>query len=225
MESLHEWATERPLFTVNDVERATGGNRASLREKLSRMTKRGDLIRIERGTYTVHDDPLIYATYIETPSYLTFWSGLRYYDLTTQQPATVQVMAGISKQSLDHVRLYRSNDLFGFGKRAYRGFEIFVADPERLLIDCLSRPHVAVADLDELLDAVDPELAADYAERFGRRAVMKRVGFLLERRRDVSIERLRIRDRNYPVLDLSAPKRGENDAAWRLKVNTDALPA
>lgn len=139
MNDLLDWATERPLFTVNEAERATGMNRASLREKLSRTTQRGDLHRVERGKYTVHVDPLIYATHVETPSYLSLWSGLRFYDLTTQQPTTVQVIARINRPNLDGIDFYSSNDLFGFGKRRYDGFDVFVADVERLLIDCLAR--------------------------------------------------------------------------------------
>lgn len=62
MDTLLEWAADRPLFTLNDAERHLEVTRASLREKLSRMTRRGELRRIERGKYTVHEDPLIYAT-------------------------------------------------------------------------------------------------------------------------------------------------------------------
>lgn len=71
MDELLAWAEDHPLFTVNEAERATGMRRASLREKLSRMARRGELRRIERGQYTVQEDPMSYATYVELPSYLS----------------------------------------------------------------------------------------------------------------------------------------------------------
>ncbi|MFB6253208.1 MAG: type IV toxin-antitoxin system AbiEi family antitoxin domain-containing protein [Halobacteriaceae archaeon] len=221
MSDLLEWANERPLFTVNEAERATGMNRASLHEKLSRLTQRGDLKRIERGKYTVHNDAMIYATYIETPSFLSLWSGLRFYDLTTQQPATVQVITPKNRDDLPNINFYYSNEMFGFGKKHYQGFQIFVADRERLLLDCLGRKQVPVSELGDLVSAVDCNTATEYAQRLGKQSVKKRLGYLLEHIRGDSVDALRVRDRNYPVLDLTQPAEGETDTRWRLRVNTD----
>lgn len=221
MVELVEWATDRSMFTLNDAERVLGMERASLREKLSRMARRGEVQRIERGKYTVHNDPMIYATYVETPSYITLWSALRYYDLTTQQPTQVQVMTATNRDDLDDIEFYQSGRMFGFGRRRYDGHEIFVADKERLLLDCLSRKQVSVADLTDLLEEIDPELATEYATRFGENVVKKRVGYLLESVRGVSVESLRVSDRNYPVLDLTGPDTGEPDPRWRVTVNAD----
>lgn len=223
MTELLAWANHRPLFTLNDAQRALGMKRASLREKLSRLARRGEINRIERGKYSVHDDPMIYATHIETPSYASLWSALRYYDLTTQQPTKVQVMTPTGRTDLPEVVFYQSSQLFGFGRRRYEDFEVFVADEERLLLDCLSRKEISVTDLSELLETIDPERAAAYAERFGRNAVKKRVGYLLERVRDVTIDDLRVSDRNYPLLDLAGPDDGDPDSRWRLRVNVDVV--
>lgn len=225
MVELLEWAAEQPMFTLNAAERATDMERASLREKLSRLTRRGELTRIERGKYTVHPDPMVYASYLETPAYLSLWSGLRYYDLTTQQPTRVQVMVAESRGNLETVDFYQTSRMFGFGRRRYDGFEVFVADPERLLLDCLTRDQVPVAELTALLETVDPERAAAFADRYGRAATKKRIGFLLERVRGVTMDGLRVDDRNYPALDLTQPDEGETDPTWRVRVNTDAVPA
>ena len=222
MVDLTDWATDRPLFTLNEADRVLDLTRGSLREHLSRLVSRGELKRIERGTYTVHDDPMIYATHIETPSYLTLWSGLRFYDLTTQQPTRIQVMAATPRDDLPGIEFHVSSNLFGFGKRRYRDFEVFVADAERLLIDCLSRRGVPVSALDELLETVDPDRCVEYARRFDRTAVTKRVGYLLEHAQGTVRDELRVDDRNYPKLDLNGPDIGESNAKWRLQVNTDA---
>ena len=221
MVDLLEWAADRPLFTLNDAARAVDLTRGSLQERLSRMTKRGDLYRVERGKYTIHEDSVIYATYVETPSYLTLWSGLRFYDLTTQLPTQTQVMTAQARRDLDQIQFFASSNLFGFGRHRYEGFEIFVADPERLLLDCLSRKGVPVSALHELIETVEPTKCVEYADRFGRNAVTKRVGYLLEHWRDVREEELLVKDRNYPPLDLNAPCDGTVDTEWRLEVNVD----
>lgn len=223
MVELIDWAADRPLFTVNEAERALGMERPSVREKLSRLARRGELRRIERGKYTVHDDPMIYATYVETPSYASLWSGLRFYDLTTQQPTRVQVVAATSRADLESVAFYYSSQMFGFRKRRYRGFDVFVADRERLLIDCLTRREVSVPDLVELIEAVDTERTVAYAERVDQNALKKRLGYLFERVRGETVEAFRVRDRNYPQLDLAGPDGGASNADWRLTVNVDAV--
>lgn len=223
MTDLAEWAAERPLFTVDEAQRASGLGRASLLERLSRMTRRGDLRRVERGKYTVHDDPVVYATYVETPSYLSFWSGLRFYDLTTQQPTGVQVVCAVNRGDLPRVTFYASGDLFGFGRARYDRFEVFVAHEERLLLDCLARDLVPVSALGELVAAVDVDVAVEYAERLDRTAVKKRLGYLLEVVQDRRVESLRIRDRNYPVLDLTRPAEGRTDPRWRIRVNANVV--
>ncbi len=221
MVDLLEWAADRPLFTLNDAARTVDITRESLQERLSRLSKRGEIHRVERGKYTAHEDPLIYATYVETPSYLTLWSGLRFYDLTTQLPTRVQVMTAQSRVDLDEIQFVASSNLFGFGRHRYQEFEIFVADPERLLIDCLSRTGVPVSALRELVETVEPGKCVDYAARFGRNPVNKRIGYLLEHWRGVREEELRVNDRNYPPLDLNAPRDGTVDTDWRVEVNAD----
>lgn len=223
MNTLLDWAATRPLFTVNEAERALEMERPSLIEKLSRLARRGDLTRIERGKYTVHDDPMVYATYVETPSFISLWSGLRYYDLTTQEPTRVQVIAASHRSDLEAVAFYVSSEMFGFGKRRYREFEIFVADQERLLVDCLSRREVPAGELGALIESVDVEKVTEYVQRMGRNSVKKRVGYLLERVRGETVEALRVRDSNYPLLDLTRPTAGRPDSKWRLTVNTDAF--
>lgn len=222
---LVEWAADRPTFTVNEAERVTGLTRASLREKLSRLAKRGELNRIERGRYTVHDDPLIFATHIETPSFLSLWSGLRFYDLTTQQPTRVQVIAATNRGDLADIDFYYSSDMFGFGRERYAGFDVFVADEERLLLDCLARDRVPVSEVRDLVSMVDVETVTRYADRFDSTAVKKRLGYLLDVVRGESVAELRIRDRNYPVLDLTRSDEGTTNARWRLRVNTDVITA
>lgn len=223
MNELLAWAGDRPLFTLNDAERVLDVKRPSLREKLSRMARRGELYRIERGKYTVHDDPMIYATYVETPSYVSLWSGLRFYDLTTQQPTRVQVIAATNRDDLRDIEFHYSSDMFGFGKERYDGFDVFVAEEERLLVDCLARKQVPVSALTDLVDIVDTETAVAYAQRLGRNSVKKRMGYLFEHVRGISIDELRVQDRNYPRLDLTHPDDGRKDAKWRLTVNTDVV--
>lgn len=223
MTDLKSWATERPFFNLNEAQRATGLERDYLREKLSRMVKKGDLKRVERGKYTAHSDPLIYATHIEKPSYISLWSGLRFYDLTSQQPTKVQVVSSSNRNNLEDIEFYYSRDIFGFEKRKYRGLEITVAEKEKLLIDILSYGKVPVSELKDLVESIDISRTVEYCQKLDKNSVKKRIGFLIDKIQDKKVKELKVDDRNYPSLDLTNPEEGKKNSEWRLKVNTDAF--
>jgi len=223
LEELEQLAETTPLFNINQAQRATGLGRSYLREKLSRLTKAGKLIRVERGKYTAHNDPLVYATHIETPSYLSFWSGLRFYQLTTQQPTKVQVVTATSRQDLDAIEFIKSDRMFGFRKQQHQGFEITVAEKEKLLLDILNDNKVPLEETEELVRQINLDKLVDYVGRFNSGAVAKRAGYLIDRIRGEKREELKVEDRNYPRLDLTKPPEGDKDCYWRIRVNNHAI--
>lgn len=221
MLEILEWAGKRPLFTLNDLERKFAYDRKYLRLKLHRMVEKNDLIRVKRGKYTVHDDPMIYATYIETPSFFSYWTALRYYNLTTQQPSRLHVVTGKNRGGLKDIKFHSSKSIFGYEKKIYRDFQIFVADKERLLLDCLSKDTVPVEELTELTREVDKTKIIKYCEKLQSKALSKRAGFLLEK---TGREMKKLQEQighNYVPLDLSKPRGGERNSRWKIVVNAD----
>lgn len=222
MGELLNWAEETPLFNLNQAERITGLERNSLRVKLSRLVKKGKLQRIEKGKYTVHKDSFIYASHIQRPSYISLWSGLDYFGLTTQEPTKTQVICSNNRKDLEDIEFYQSREISGFRKERYRGFEVFVAEKERLLIDCLRYGNIPVDELEALIEEIDIEKSIEYLNGFGSNPVSKRAGYLIQKVRGDILEELKQEDSNYPLLDLTRPEDGEIDSEWRLKVNNDA---
>lgn len=220
---LLEWAEERPIFNLNEAERVTCPDRGYLRKKLSRYASRNKLHRVERGKYTFHDDPLIYASHIETPSYISLWSALSFYNLTTQQPTKVQVICSENREGLSDIEFHSSKQVFGYTKARYRGFEIFVAKKEKLFLDILKYGEVPVEELEELAQDLDEEKMVEYSQRIDSKAVSKRAGYLVQKFTGKKLERLKVEDSNYPVLDLTKTRKGKTDSEWRLKVNNDAF--
>jgi predicted transcriptional regulator of viral defense system len=220
---LLEWAEERPVFNLNEAERVTGLDRSYLRKKLSRYVSSDKLYRIERGKYTLHEDVLIYASHVETPSYISLWSALSFYNLTTQEPTKVQVICSESRDDLSDIEFYSSKQVFGYAKTRHRGFEIFMAEKEKLFLDVLKFGKVPVEELEELAQDLSQEKVVDYTQRIGNKAVSKRAGYLIQEFTGQKLKELKVEDLNYPVLDLTKTRKGETDAEWRLKVNNDAF--
>src|SRR3989338_3177028 len=107
-----------PLFTPNDIAKIVNKSPTYIRTLLYRLHRQNLIQRIEKGKYTVYDDPLVYATYLITPSYLSLWTALRMYNLTEQQPRAVFVMVpkkrkNIKSQTVDII-FTSTKHMFGF---------------------------------------------------------------------------------------------------------------
>lgn len=219
--AILKWAQQRALFTVKDLDREFGYDREYLRLKLHRMVEKGNLTRVERGKYTVHSDPMIYASHIETPSFFSYWTALRYYNLTTQQPSQLHVVTSRNRGNLENIRFHSSRRVFGYERRTYRDLHIFVANKERLLLDCLGKSTVPVEELVELAKEIDGARVIEYLCELRSKSIAKRAGYLLEslgkRMGDLQGQI----DHNYVPLDLSKPVEGERSSRWKIVVNAD----
>lgn len=221
MIGILKWAQERPLFTLNDLQRELDHDRSYLRLMLHRMVDKRELIRVARGKYTVHRDPMIYATYIETPSFFSYWTALRYHNLTTQEPSRLQVVTRKNRPDLEMIEFHSSSRIFGYERRPYRDHHIFVADKERLLLDCLGAGIVPIEELAELVREIDEAKVVLYCGEFQSRSLAKRAGYLLE---NAGKQAGRLQDQvdhNYVPLDLSKRAEGKRNSRWKIVVNAD----
>lgn len=214
----------RPVFTVVDAVTEVGKPEYA-RLVLHRLVKRGLAARVKRGVYTVHDDPLIFGTHVVYPSYFSLWTALRYYNLTTQLPIATQVMCSSPHKGLKvregKVVFVETRHMWGYHKEMYRGFEIFMADVEKLILDALYHNDPQVSELTEAVTRSDPERLVSYCIRMGSKSIMKRLGYLLERYAGYASEELftRSRDRNIVPLNPLLPRSGKIDSKWRLHLN------
>ena len=199
---------------------------------LHRLKVAGDIQEVERNSYTVHKDPFLIASRIAWPSYISIWSALRYHNLTEQLPQAIWVVttkkrrntriefAGTEISFLIASQKY----FFGYDKIGLRGFEVFVADPEKSIIDSLLFRKVSVSEIFEILSnnlgALRKGRLADYAVRTGNRALIKRLGFMLERLGATIDERLRKSvDSSRTPLEYNLPSAGKVDKEWKVVEN------
>lgn len=215
-----------PLFTINDFIKITKSKPEYARTHLYRLKKEGIVFQIERGKYTAHDDPMVYASHIRVPSYISFWTAIRYYDLTEQLPNDIMIASSRSKKMIlpaaTRIRFFKLKHLWGYKKDRYRGFDIFIAEKEKCIIDCLlikNLPFDEVAKAIKAVSEIDKEKLTDYAIRTGNRALMKRLGFLLEHSGFKTDKLLNRIGSNYTTLDWDSGKKGKKNKKWKLIIN------
>jgi len=207
-----------PIFTEKDVLKITKTTKKYVRTLLSRLQKKGYIYRIERGKYSLYDDPLIFASHLAKHSYLSLWTALRYHNLTQQQPQNIFVMVKSAKRkiTLPHttINFIITKHFWGYKTERYRDFDIFIAEPEKAIIDCLS----ARLPIEYVTEAIElhknPQKLAEYAKKTKNSSLIKRVGYLLEKYKNNSYG-LKPLDYNYIPLDYTK-KKGKKDHKWRL---------
>lgn len=181
--------------------------------------------KIEKGKYTLHNDSLIYATHIVNPSYLSFLSALNFYEYTTQTPLK-HTVATIKQKKLNEIKFIKINRkyFFGYNKIKYGNFEIFIADKEKLLLDCLIyQKYVSISELTNLLnDNLDKNKIISYLNRINNINLLRRTGYLLE---TVGIDiyekyKNKIKKINkYILLNRNLKKTKNNNTKWKINVN------
>ena len=208
-----------PLFTEKDVFKLTKTTKKYVRTLLSRLLKKGYIYRIERGKYSLYDDPLIFSSHLTKPSYLSLWTALRYHNLTQQQPQAIYVMVQKSKKKIQlknaTIHFIVTKHFFGYKTERYRDFDIQVADPEKAIIDSLLA-HLPLSYIIEAIELLDsPQKLAHYALKTKNSSLVKRVGYLLEKYKNSSFG-LTYQDYNYIHLDYHHKKNGKKDKKWKL---------
>jgi predicted transcriptional regulator of viral defense system len=212
-----------PLFMMNDFVRLTGMEPEYARLYMHRLAKEGSVFQVERGKYTALDDPMAFSSHIEVPSYLSFWTAIRLYNLTEQLPKDIMVACPRWRRPIEfrgtRIRFFRMRHMWGYGKQRYTDFDIFVADKEKCVIDSLLLGNVPLGEVAKVIKGSDEKRLVEYAIRAGSKSLMKRLGYMIEAS-GMAAERLTNRlDNNYVYLDTNAPKKGEKSKKWRLIIN------
>src|SRR3989344_3070176 len=115
-----------PLLTFNEFVRFTGKGVKYCRTHLYRLKKEKLIFEIERGKYTVYENPLLFASLIAAPSYISFWTALRFYNLTDQLPLHIMIASKKSRKEINFfntkIKFYKLRYFWGYKKTRYEKF-------------------------------------------------------------------------------------------------------
>lgn len=226
---------ERYVIFNNKVLRDITGKPSSYVKLLVYRLKKQDLVfEIERNKYTVHKDSLLIASRIVWPSYLSCWTALRYHNLTEQLPTSIFV---ITTRARKKSRLKFENTeiifikikpkyFFGFNKENYGGFTIFMADPEKALIDSALFKKISFLELYSMMKEhkkeINMKLIIIYLKRIKNKTLIKRFGFAFDKLGfDLFSKLKRFINDKYVFLDYAGASKGKKNKKWRLTENAE----
>lgn len=218
----------KAVFTLNDIAVITQKEKNYLRVYLFRLKKKGKIREVERGKYVLQQHPFITASNMVFPAYISFLSAYSYYQITTQIPNSIYVVAHSSKKTifLENYRIqfikFPAYRLFGYHREKFMEKEVFIADKEKAIVDSLYLPKHC--PLDETYNALKEELdlakLISYALRMHSKVLLKRLGYLLDLRGiDIYTQVKKHLNQRYDLLNPFQKRQKQKSKKWRLIIN------
>jgi predicted transcriptional regulator of viral defense system len=214
------------------------------------ILKRGTYA-VKSPLYSGDIPPFAIANALVHPMAISHWSALAQHGFSTQNPSMIQASTPVKvvTPEMRQGKAYRprgrvswrafdlefefiyvkENRFWGFEKQWVNAWsQVNITDRERTVLDLIVRPDLfggirAASEIMEgALAQIDIDRLVDYAVRYDVGAVIKRLGWLLERMGADENRLLPLQ--NYPVtgtvlLDSTQPRSEKNDLAWQINEN------
>ncbi|MEA3343961.1 MAG: hypothetical protein U9Q92_07420, partial [archaeon] len=210
----------------------TGKDSSYAKLYIHRLKEKGYIFEVKRNRYTILKDPLVVASRIVWPSYISLWSALRFHNLTEQVPHDVRVIT-TRKLSKSEV-VFRDTRIvfvhtkpkyfFGFKKMMLGGFEVFMAEPEKAIIDGMLFRKISCSELAfiirENFRSLNIKKLVNFAMLTENRSLIKRLGYILDAYGADKRSKLnKYIDNAFIPLEYAMPAKGEKDNKWRIIKN------
>lgn len=223
---LIDMLKRKSIFSVQDVQRVGNFNANYAKLALNRLNKRGVIKRISRNKYCIEDDIYVISSNLKFPSYVSFWSASAYYGFTEQILNSIFLATTKNYKKLEFegykIKFIKTKDFFGFKKIKTDKGEIFMVEQEKLLLDCFVG-FKQMGNFDEIVKVfeqadVSKDKIIDYLKRTNNRSLFKKVGFMLEKYKNIDISDEFDLDRNYVFLNPFTRKFKEINSKWMVKL-------
>ncbi len=222
----------KAVFSVKDVTKIINKSSGYSSLMLFRLKKKGLIFEVEKGKYALKEtNPFLIISNLTYPCYISFLTAFSYYNLATQIPKKIQIVCLKSKKetifdgyNLKFIKI-KQNRFFGYKREKVNTGFIFIAEIEKAIIDSLFLPKYCPIDntynaLKEM-ENINIEKLIDYAFRMKKDIILKRLGYLLEKKGIDIYNRVKNKiNYKYDFLDIVS-KKGKKNKKWRLIINRE----
>lgn len=217
------------IFKTKDLILLLGINRTKAYNIIKALKKKRAIEVIKAGLYAIRGtNEFVIGSHLNWPSYLSFWSALSYYGFTDQLPKTIFYAAARYKKRRNNYRYVTISRkrFFGYIKIG----NIIIAEKEKAIVDSLLFPKYSggirelISCIRTAINELDKSKLVDYAVKIESRAVLRRLGFILELigcKEKILKRIIKKIGRGYELLDPSLKKRNNLNKKWLLDVNYD----
>ncbi|MGC8558930.1 MAG: type IV toxin-antitoxin system AbiEi family antitoxin domain-containing protein [Nitrososphaeria archaeon] len=162
--------SHRLVVNYSQLAHISGYDRNKVKVYASRLVRRGLASRLVEGVISFTSDRFVIATQLIEPSYISFTSALYVREMVTQVPVNVECVTTRYPRNFTSIgvkyHMIQPELFFGFERIERANSYIFVAKPEKVLLDSFyfsrAYPHM----VNSVLKQLNRDRLVDYAERF-----------------------------------------------------------
>jgi len=219
---------QKPVFRIEDVQKVSGKKREYATLIIHRLKKKGIIRKITKNRYTTKNSIYAIASNLIYPSYISFWSASAFLGYTEQMPSIIQVAVTrklnpveFEGYKIKFIKLSKK-EFFGYKKIITDEGPIFIVENEKLIIDALNKQEECgnPAEIEKIIKNADVDInkIIDYLKLTGNHALTKRVGFILEKIKNIDISKEFKLNRNYIILNQFSGKWDKINSKWKVKI-------
>lgn len=215
------------IFRIRDICLILNINKTKAYNLIKSLKKKKVIEKLGSGIFSLKGvDEFLVAVNLNWPSYISFWSALNYYGLSDQNPKKIfLVTTKYSKEfkNFKYITLSK-NRFFGYTLSG----KINIAEKEKAIIDSLLFPKYSggTKEIEKSIKngakELDMEKLIEYAIKVKSKAVLRRLGFILEK---LDIQAKNVRKikkelgKGYELLDPSLRRKNNLNKTWLLDIN------
>ncbi len=174
---------KRAVFSIQQLSNLIRKPKKIAKVYSSRLVSKNLAIKLVRGKISFSDDDFIIATQLIEPSYISMQSALQFYDLTLQIPRFIECVTPSSSRKYEKIGvLYHkvpSSFFYGYEKKTKNNSYIFIATPEKALIDLVYLNSIPRQAVEEIKKQINKDKLKDLVLSFKGRGRKKLEKWLL----------------------------------------------
>lgn len=212
------------VFGIRDLRLILNVDKTKAYNIIKALKKKRAIKKIKNVFTFIDEDEFVIGSALHYPSYISFWSALNYYGWSDQNPKIIYLATTKYSRNIEkfiYVTL-RKNRYFGYKRIG----EISIAEKEKAIVDSLLFPKYSggmreiKGCLEKSISELDKKKLISYAIKIGSKAVIRRLGFLLEQIGVEEIDKLRkYIGKGYELLDPSLKRKNIYNKTWLLDIN------
>ena len=217
------------IFRTKDLKLLLKLNKTKSYNIIKALKNKKAIVAVKAGLYAFRDvNEFAIGSYINWPSYLSFWSALRYYGYTDNLPKSIFYATTRYRKSINnyvYVTLSKKR-FFGYTRVG----DIVIAEKEKAIVDSLLFPKYSggireiMKCVQNSLNELDRGKLVDYAVKVESKAALRRLGFILESAGCKDTDKItRKIGKGYELLDPSLARRNNLNKKWLLDINDDII--
>jgi predicted transcriptional regulator of viral defense system len=213
------------VFNISDISLLLEIKKQKTYNLIKSLKKKKIIYSISNGKFALSKtNEFEIASSINFPSYISFWTALNYYGLSDNTPKKIFIVTTKYSKEKDNFKFIT------LSKKRFFGYisvgKITLAEKEKAIIDSLLMPKYAGGikeikiSLEKALKEIDIKKLIDYAIKIDSKAVIRRLGFLLDQLKIKYPKKIeKLIGKGYELLDPSLKKRNNLNKKWLLDIN------